>query len=611
MKILRLLWRASFIIFSVVLSNSCKPQYEDIFITDKLVIGEGDQVVNFETSSASIKDLIFSTNTNWVLKVDKGWASVSQKKGTSGNIVLQVSVNENKELIERTAVILLRSGRLIRNISIVQAQKNSIVVEQEESILTKDAQKMTVAVQANVAVEVSVLDNVDWITLLPQEGGQDVVEYVFNVSVNPTTEIRKATILFSNTLLGVSDTLSVTQYDASYIDVPADKYDIDCKEQKLYVDVNTNLDVEAIIPEATTWVSYDSKETNGELTTFCFNINNNIGSGRTTQLSFRNEVKEITKAITLNQEAFYTDAVVTFTTTGLLTAELDKISGDMTSYTKLTVNGAAMNAADFNAIKAKLTNIVVLDISRTLTTTIPATQFQKSKLQKISFPKTITTFESNAFNACDLVEIKVPATITTWGVGVFSLCPKLKYVEMEEGLKSVGFQAFAKCPVLETAICASTIEHWDEDASKVSQAFVNSTKLRTVVLPEGMKSMGVQVFQFTAIENLRIPSTVSWVNTASGQNKAFADIKVLTQVDLADGLTTLGGNLFAACTGLLSINCESAVPPVVTQSSGNGGLGSGLGALPGLKIYVPKGSLAAYQTAPIWSFYKSKIVERK
>lgn len=85
-------------------------------------------------------------------------------------------------------------------------------------------------------------------------------------------------------------------------------------------------------------------------------------------------------------------------------------------------------------------------------------------------------------------------------------------------------------------------------------------------------------------------------------SSVFYQNKGLQKIILRPELSQIGGSCFANCTALTTVYCKRTEPPTVgtTIFSNSSKL---------QKIYVPQGSLSAYQTATNWNTYASKMVE--
>ena len=140
--------------------------------------------------------------------------------------------------------------------------------------------------------------------------------------------------------------------------------------------------------------------------------------------------------------------------------------------------------------------------------TIPEYAFGGSLLEKITFPKTITSIGYYAFTNCRLKTVKLP-----------------------EELTSIGSKAFAGCPLTHITI--------PDKASLESGVFENCTNLTTA----GPVGSGCNI-------------EFSWTDIIPG---AFKNANYLTKVTIPQGVTNIQDRAFSGCSNLTKVNIKSDV----------------------------------------------------
>ena len=155
----------------------------------------------------------------------------------------------------------------------------------------------------------------------------------------------------------------------------------------------------------------------------------------------------------------------------------------------------------------------------------------------------------------------------------FDQCPNLTTVTIAKTVTSIDAEAFSLCGNLETVTFA------DADQSQLttiqSNAFANCVKLSSITLPEGVQTIGAYAFVCCYdLASATIPSTV----------------------------TTMSNDVFRDCTSLATVYCNASTPP-----TGNYAMFDNNAS--GRIIYVPIGSVGAYQTAANWSNYANDFAE--
>lgn len=151
-----------------------------------------------------------------------------------------------------------------------------------------------------------------------------------------------------------------------------------------------------------------------------------------------------------------------------------------------------------------------------------------SRLTAIDLPEGLTTIGYHAFHQSGLRELKIPATVTKIDTGAFEECSALRKVTFSkmargkflkigklafadclslgevnfaEGLRVIGDEAF-ECTALKSVVCPSTLR------AIGFAAFVGCRLLKSVKLNEGLKTIERHVFIDTAITNINQPSSI-------------------------------------------------------------------------------------------------------
>lgn len=120
---------------------------------------------------------------------------------------------------------------------------------------------------------------------------------------------------------------------------------------------------------------------------------------------------------------------------------------------------------------------------------------------------------------------------------------RVKKLVVENGVTSVGSEAFLSCKNLESVQLAASV------VSIGSRAFSGCSALADLSLAEGLKSIdGYAFFGCTALNSLSIPDSVTMIGAS-----AFQSCASLSQVTVGRGLSFISDSLFSGCAGLQSI----------------------------------------------------------
>ena len=128
-----------------------------------------------------------------------------------------------------------------------------------------------------------------------------------------------------------------------------------------------------------------------------------------------------------------------------------------------------------------------------------------------------------------------------------------------------------------------------------TMAGLNAVKV--ISYPWGLESIG-GLNGVAALKRLVLPPNLTSIGNYTGH------AAIINSLHLPASLTTIGTNCFNTNGQLAEIYCHSPTPPTL----GNAAMLSNTASY--LKIYVPTGSLEAYQTATNWSTKADKMEER-
>ena len=183
----------------------------------------------------------------------------------------------------------------------------------------------------------------------------------------------------------------------------------------------------------------------------------------------------------------------------------------------------------------------------------------------------VTSIGSNAFRSCfSLAAVTIPENVTSIGGYAFHSCSSLASVTIPDGVTIIADYAFHSC----FSLASVTIP--DGVTIIYSNVFYSCYSLASVTIPDGVTSIG---------------------------SNAFRNCFSLASVTIPDGVTSIDSNVFNSCYSLAYIIFEPTTPPTVSNANAFAGLPSDC------VVYVPAGTLSAYQSASNYSGIASKMVE--
>jgi len=172
----------------------------------------------------------------------------------------------------------------------------------------------------------------------------------------------------------------------------------------------------------------------------------------------------------------------------------------------------------------------------------------------------VNTIGPHAFKNCKALSlITLPAQLTTVDKEAFENCA-LSSLELPEGLVTIGERAFKNCKGL------THVTIPDNCATIDKEAFRDCASLADINLGNGLRTLGDNALRETAITTLVIP----------------------------EGVTHLGKKVTEKCKNLTRIECHAILPPTLDKESNNK-----------VELHVPDTSLNAYRSAKNWKNFKT------
>jgi hypothetical protein len=172
--------------------------------------------------------------------------------------------------------------------------------------------------------------------------------------------------------------------------------------------------------------------------------------------------------------------------------------------------------------------------------------------------------------------------------GAFYSCTALTSVDLGSSVETIGFEAFRYCKNLMSVTIPDSVTSIGEGC------FRSCSGMTSLSIGNGLEEISESAFSgCTALTSVSIGTSVTTID-----DYAFLRCYSLTGVTIPNGVTSIGRSAFYYCTGLTSVTCEATTPPALGNSSVFNNTSDCV-------IYVPSGSVAAYQSA--WSTYASRI----
>ena len=259
-------------------------------------------------------------------------------------------------------------------------------------------------------------------------------------------------------------------------------------------------------------------------------------------------------------------------------------------------------------------------------------------LEHISnLPETLTVLDDGAFDRCGNLcdSVVIPPLVTTIGERAFAEC-HIPSVVFSEGVTTIERGAFCSCPIGALHIPSTLVSISPENNAYGEGAFHNCTRLQSItvdeanpiydsrgncnalietatntllkgckntVIPDDIAIIGLNAFlSINELNTITIPNSVERLETS-----AFAGCNSLTTITLPSNISYIGIGALNCC-GLTSIISKSPTPPTAYNSHWEYGYeNSFMGVNRGIPIYIPVGTIDAYQNAEGWNYFTNFI----
>ena len=186
---------------------------------------------------------------------------------------LTFSVAENDDTEKREGKIAIKSGEFNEVVTIYQSSSEpSIVISQNEYVVSSDGGTIVVEVKSNVDVAVEMPTDVDWISENTTRA-TSTNTYCFDIQPNEAYDQRSTEIKFTNKENNLSEVVKVAQVQKDALVLAKDSYTVDSEGGQLQIEVGHNVDFDIEI--SNDWIT-KAENTRAFVTeTLVFNIAKN------------------------------------------------------------------------------------------------------------------------------------------------------------------------------------------------------------------------------------------------------------------------------------------------------------------------------------------------
>ena len=146
--------------------------------------------------------------------------------------------------------------------------------------------------------------------------------------------------------------------------------------------------------------------------------------------------------------------------------------------------------------------------------------------------------------------------VTSIGKSAFEGNITLETVTLPDTISSIGDRAFQDCSALTEIVLSGNLE-------SIGTSAFHASKLKSVVIPDSVTYIGSYAFEnCTGLRSVSIGCGVLEWGNDWGTNAAFRGCTLLTSLEIAEGVQSIGTYAFQGCTLLLDTELPSTVVEV-------------------------------------------------
>lgn len=293
------------------------------------------------------------------------------------------------------------------------------------------------------------------------------------------------------------------------------------------ITVTSNLNYKVSIPEeAKYWLSVvETKATKTETITFSYT--ECVGGIRKAIVSFEDEANNTISSMTFVQQGSAVE--VTLTEAGTL---LSAIGEDVYKSLKSLIINGPINGTDVITIR-RMNCLESLDMSDAIIVSGGASYYDGLYTINDIFPAHI--FDNSNYSLSEnpkLKQIILPQSIVEVGNHAF-YCSNIEKVTIGSNTYKLGRDSFALCLYLSEFNFPSSLRIIDEGA------FYHCSSLKEITLNNGLRTIGQQAFSYSPITTITLPNTLESIGKL-----VFEYCDKVKEVRILSMLTNIGDNLF-------------------------------------------------------------------
>lgn len=220
-----------------------------LLTSNRYEVKQNGETISVEVkSNVDYKVVIPEPHQNWIKQTP-----VSTRSLETNILSFQILANQENE--KREGEIIITDGTLQETVKVYQAGGSIILLNNNLCVVGDKGETLAVDIRSNCEFGVKMPD-VDWIKEAIISKGMSSHTLYYTIQTNKNTDARSAQIIFYDKKnKSKADTLTIKQAQKDAIIISEKMYKLDTNNEKtISVDVNTNVEVEVIIPDTCKWI---------------------------------------------------------------------------------------------------------------------------------------------------------------------------------------------------------------------------------------------------------------------------------------------------------------------------------------------------------------------